>query len=147
MLLWPTHQKVAVSKYIFKDVFKLIFYVNHVEETKYWYFFIPTDSELTLVEINILPIDLPSMYLKKKADLVCSVNVQGNADVDVKWVDENDEEPQQKSVRGKTATVMISYDEWSKGLRWSCVATIKDSINPPVRKYFEKNNGECIFFR
>lgn len=100
-----------------------------------------------LVDIDILPISLEKMYLQKKADLVCEVRVQGNAAVDVKWYNESDDQPQQQQGKGnpKSVTAVIHYDEWTRGMNWSCVAVIKDSIHPPVRKYFHKDNGECIF--
>jgi len=106
-------------------------------------------GDLMLVDVNILPISLESMYSKGKAALICEVTVQGIAEVEVAWYNESGNQPLQMVSHGKiktTTTANVTYDEWRNGMKWYCAATIKDSIAPPVRKYFEKNNGECVFF-
>ncbi|KAG7270701.1 hypothetical protein CRUP_005368 [Coryphaenoides rupestris] len=83
---------------------------------------------------------------KKKAALICEVTVQGIADLDVAWYNESDNKPLQTLSNGKktTTTATITYDEWSKGMKWYCSAAIKDSITPPKRKSFEKINVERV---
>lgn len=107
-----------------------------------------TGLDLTEVEVKIMPISLESMYLKRRAELVCEVTVTGIAEVEVFWHNESDNRPMQRKGNGKgngkvkSSTATISYQEWSEGMKWYCEATIKDSYKPPVRKYFEKTNGE-----
>lgn len=100
-------------------------------------------------DVNILPISLESMFLKRKAALICEVTVHGIAEVDVAWYNESGSPLLQTVSHGEiktTTTATVTYDEWRNGMKWYCAATTKDSIAPPVRKDFEKNNGECVFF-
>lgn len=108
------------------------------------FFLFPTATEV-LMEVQILPISLERMYLKQKAELVCEVNRASG--VGLQWFNESDAPLQQKVVEGKTttATVEITYEEWIKGINWSCEASIPNSIDPPIRKNYEKKNGECMF--
>uniref|UniRef100_A0A8C5AE75 Ig-like domain-containing protein n=1 Tax=Gadus morhua TaxID=8049 RepID=A0A8C5AE75_GADMO len=101
------------------------------------------DEPSTKLEIDILPISLETMYLENNADLVCKVH--SSDPVEVKWFNESGEVLsvlESPSSNTYIARTKITYDEWSKGMKWFCEASIKDSIEVPTRKYFVKNNGE-----
>ncbi|CAL8265054.1 unnamed protein product [Gadus morhua 'NCC'] len=96
----------------------------------------------TKLEIDILPISLETMYLENNADLVCKVH--SSDPVEVKWFNESGEVLsvlESPSSNTYIARTKITYDEWSKGMKWFCEASIKDSIEVPTRKNFVKNNG------
>lgn len=86
------------------------------------------------------------MYLNRKAELVCEVHVNGDAAVEFKWCNESDDKPLQKKAKKDanthTVTATITYEEWSKGMKWYCQAELPNSMEPPTKKFFEKNNGE-----
>ena len=109
-------------------------------------FIFPTIEPSTKLEIDILPISLETMYLENNADLVCKVH--SSDPVEVKWFNESGEVLsvlESPSSNTYIARTKITYDEWSKGMKWFCEASIKDSIEVPTRKYFVKNNGEYMF--
>uniref|UniRef100_A0A8C5B225 Ig-like domain-containing protein n=1 Tax=Gadus morhua TaxID=8049 RepID=A0A8C5B225_GADMO len=96
----------------------------------------------TKLEIDILPISLETMYLENNADLVCKVH--SSDPVEVKWFNESGEVLsvlESPSSNTYIARTKITYDEWSKGMKWFCEASIKDSIEVPTRKNFVKNNA------
>uniref|UniRef100_A0A8C5BC97 Ig-like domain-containing protein n=1 Tax=Gadus morhua TaxID=8049 RepID=A0A8C5BC97_GADMO len=105
-------------------------------------FIFPTIEPSTKLEIDILPISLETMYLENNADLVCKVH--SSDPVEVKWFNESGEVLsvlESPSSNTYIARTKITYDEWSKGMKWFCEASIKDSIEVPTRKNFVKNNG------
>ena len=99
-----------------------------------------------------MPISLEKMFLEGNAELVCKV--ESSELVELQWFNESgvsvlvmQKSDQIPNTPPNThiAIATITYDEWSKGMNWYCKASIKDSIEPPTKKYFVKNMGEYSY--
>ena len=87
------------------------------------------------------------MFFNRKAELVCEVTTHLEG-VSIQWTDHNGDSLMNKTlpktVRNGSpvmrVAVDVQYDEWSKGLDYSCVVEHDDFLDP-VKRSFKKQNG------
>ncbi|XP_041813066.1 immunoglobulin mu heavy chain-like [Chelmon rostratus] len=99
------------------------------------------------VDIKIIGPTLDDMFLNKKGQIVCRVQVNKPSLEKILWEDEHGNEmvgssttPVKENSNTYKLSLDISYDEWSQGIKRVCIVEHTDWI-VPFKKPYERNIG------